>query len=251
MTRIAKNIKHLRGLKNWSQTQMADALQITRSRIGSYEEERCDPPVDVLIRISELFHIAIDALVKCDLSTVDPGAMIKLDQNRILFPIVVDKDNNDRIEVLTVNASAGYLRGYSDPEFIEQLPAMTLPFEAHGKLRGFPIKGDSMPPLMDGSYVVGKFVEFLKDVRDGSTCILVTKDEGIVYKRVHKKGYALELHSDNPNYKPYLVKVADILEIWEFVCSLSLSDKKHEEPSMQSMMEMLQGMKKEIQKLNV
>jgi transcriptional regulator with XRE-family HTH domain len=113
MSKIARNIRHLRSLKNWSQTQLADELQITRARVGSYEEARCDPPIDILIRLSNLFHIAIDALLKCELSTIDPKALIKIEENRLLFPIVVDKENKDQVEVLTVTASAGYLRGYA------------------------------------------------------------------------------------------------------------------------------------------
>jgi transcriptional regulator with XRE-family HTH domain len=249
MSKIAKNIKHLRGLKNWTQTQLADELEISRARVGSYEEERCDPPVDILIKISNLFQITVDLLVKCDLNSIDPSDLINLEQNRKLFPIVVDKNNEDQIEVLTVNASAGYLKGYADPEYIENLPLITLPFETSGKQRAFPIKGDSMPPLTDGSYVVGKFVETLQDIRDGSTYILVTRDEGIVYKRVYKKEYTLELRSDNPNYQPYEVKDADILEVWEFVCYINRSDKKQDKPNMENIMQILQGMKRDIETL--
>ncbi|MES2727314.1 MAG: helix-turn-helix transcriptional regulator [Bacteroidota bacterium] len=46
MSKISSNIKHLRQLKKWSQEQLANALDSTRARIGSYEEERCDPPVE-------------------------------------------------------------------------------------------------------------------------------------------------------------------------------------------------------------
>ena len=78
MGKISSNIKHLRQLKKWSQEQLASALDSTRARIGSYEEERCDPPVETLIKISNLFHISIDALVKCDLRTVKTEQLIKV-----------------------------------------------------------------------------------------------------------------------------------------------------------------------------
>ncbi len=245
--KISGNIRHLRSLKKWSQQQLADELDISRARIGSYEEERCDPPVDVLIRLSNLFHIAIDALIKCDLSTVDPGSLIKVGQNRLLFPIVVDKDNNDQIEVVTVKASAGYLNGYADPEYVEKLPLMNLPFKITGKHRAFPVKGDSMPPLKNGCFVIGKYVESLADIRNGSTYVIVTNDDGVVYKRVHKKGNNLELHSDNKNYEPYSVKMADVIEAWEFVCNLNISDKKEEELNLDSIMDMLRSMRVEIE----
>jgi len=249
MKKIAGNIKHLRRLKNWSQEQLAEELGITRARVGSYEEDRCDPPLDILIRISSLFHVAIDALVKCDLSTVDRNSLMKVGENRILFPIVVDKQNNDTIEVVTAKASAGYLNGYSDPEYVEKLPQMNLPFRVVGKHRAFVIKGDSMPPLRDGSYVIGKFIESVNDIPDGSTCIVVTKDEGVVYKRIFRKGKQIELHSDNKQYAPYAVKTSDIIEMWQFVCTLNISDKKEEELNLGSIMDMLRSMRVEIEQL--
>lgn len=243
MSKLSKNIKHLRTLKKWSQEQLAEALDIPRARIGSYEEERCDPPIETVITISNLFHIAIDALVKCDLTKFDAESFIKVGENRILFPIMVDKTNSDQVEVVTIKASAGYLTGYADPEFIEKLPVMNLPFKTNGKQRAFPIKGDSMPPLNTGSYVVGKYIEQTSDIENGATYIVVTKDEGVVYKRLFKKGKTIELHSDNKNYQPYSIKNSDIVELWKFVCNINMSDKKDDEPSMDSIMSMLQSMK--------
>jgi transcriptional regulator with XRE-family HTH domain len=247
--KIATNIRHLRQQENWSQQQFADELDIPRSRVGSYEEGRCVPPVDVLIRMSTLFHITVDALVKTDLTKVEKGSMMKVAENRILFPILIDKDGHDMIEVVGAKASAGYLNGYADPEYMEKLPVMNLPFRITGKHRAFAIKGDSMPPLRDGSFVIGKFVESLNEIRNGSTYVLVTKDEGIVYKRVTRKGSILELHSDNKVYDMYTVKASDVLEVWQFVCTLNLSDKKEEELNLDSIMDMLRSMRVEIEKI--
>ena len=246
MKHIASNIRHLRQLKSWSQEQLADKLDITRARIGSYEEERCDPPIDILIKLSKLYHIAIDALICADLRKFDLASMIKVGENRLLFPIVLDKNNNDLVEVVTVKASAGYLNGYADPEYFEKLPNMNLPFKIIGKHRAFPIKGDSMPPLKPGCFVIGKFLESIKDIKDGSTYVLVTRDEGIVYKRVYKKPQFLELHSYNRQYEAYKVKHADVLEIWEFVCTLNISDTKTEELNIDSIIKMLNSMRVEL-----
>jgi transcriptional regulator with XRE-family HTH domain len=184
MSKIANNIKHLRSLKKWSQGQLADEVELSRARIGSYEEGRAEPSIEVMIRLSHIFHIGIDALVKSNLSGLKDMQLIRVAENRLLFPMMVDANNNDLVEVVTAKASAGYLNGYSDPEYFEKLPNMNLPFKITGKHRAFPIKGDSMPPLKDGSFVVGKFVESVKDISDGGTYILITSEEGIFYKRV-------------------------------------------------------------------
>ncbi len=249
MSKLSKNIRHLRLLKKWSQEQLADELDISRSRIGSYEEERCDPPIETLIKISNLFHVAIDALVKCDLRKFDGTPFMKVGENRILFPMMVDSNNNDKIEVVTMKASAGYLNGYSDPEYMEQLPRMNLPFDTYGKLRAFPIKGDSMPPLQNGSYVVGKYIESLDHLKNGNTYVILTKTEGIVYKRFYLIENAIELHSDNRIYQPFIVDASDILEVWEFVCALNDSDTPAQEPNFNEMMLMLQNLQAEMREL--
>jgi transcriptional regulator with XRE-family HTH domain len=250
MSKISFNIRCLRELKKLSQEGLADELKITRARLGAYEEARNEPPIEILISLSEYFHISIDALVKADLRKTDISSLVKIGNNRMLFPVMIDSENNDRIEVITEKASAGYLSGYSDPEYMEKLPFMKLPFVVSGKHRSFPIKGDSMPPLAKGDFVVGKYLESFSELVNGRTYILLTKDDGIIYKRVYKKSSELmELHSDNKNYPPYLVKYHDIVEIWEFVCSLKVSDKKEEEINMESMMKMLLSMKVELERI--
>jgi transcriptional regulator with XRE-family HTH domain len=250
MSKIAFNIRHLRELKKFSQESLAEDLKITRARLGAYEEARNEPPIEILIKLSEYFNVSIDALVKADLRKTDINSLLKIGDNRLLFPVIIDKENRDRIEVVTAKASAGYLDGYADPEYVEKMPFMELPFKVTGKHRTFPIKGDSMPPLATGDYVVGKYVESLKDVSDGKTYVLLTKDEGVVYKRLYRKSNNIfELHSDNKTYQPYIVIAQDILEIWEFVCCLKISDKKEDEISIENMMNMLLSMKVEMEQL--
>jgi transcriptional regulator with XRE-family HTH domain len=252
MDKIAENFKFLRKVKGVSQEIAADDLGIPRSRFASYEEGRAEPPYGMLIKIAGYYHVSIDALLRGDFSKSDPDNLLKIGKNRFLFPIMVDKKGNDYIEVVPLKASAGYLNGYADPEFIENLPTMTLPFNIVGKHRSFPIQGDSMPPANSGDYVVGKYVENLNEIKDGRTYVLLTKDEGIVYKRVYSKVYRnaghLELHSDNPKYETYQVKPKDILEVWEHVCLLRTKDVKPDDINVDSMIGFLRQMKVEVKK---
>lgn len=250
MSKISFNIRHLRELKKLSQEGLAEELKITRARLGAYEEARNEPPIEILIRLSDYFHIPIDLLVRADLRKTDLNSLMKTGDNRMLFPVIIDKENRDRIEVVTAKASAGYLSGYADPEYIEKMPFMELPFRITGKHRSFQIRGDSMPPLATGDYVVGKYVELLRQITDGKTYIILTRNDGVVYKRVYKKaGSIFSLHSDNKSYEPYLINAQNILEVWEFVCGLRVSDKKEDEVNMENMMKMLVSMKVELEQL--
>jgi transcriptional regulator with XRE-family HTH domain len=250
MSKISSNIRFLRQLKGLSQEQLADDLKVTRSRIGGYEEARNEPPIDLLIRLSEYFHIAVDALIRGDLTKTNLDGLMKVGKNRILFPILLDQDGNDMVELIPLKAHAGYLRGYSDPEYIERLPKMKLPFLPSGKHRAFPIKGDSMPPIKEGSFIIGKYLERLEDMKVGKTYVVVTKEDGLSYKRImNATKRELELHSDNKLYKPYKVKTEDVLELWEYTCCINMNQYNDEELNLGSIMNMLRSLKVEIEQI--
>lgn len=252
MSKFAKNLSHLRKLKGFSQEALADDININRSRIGSYEEGRSQPPVEMLVLFSEYFGLPIDVLVKNDLSKTNEKGFIQIGQHRVLFPVVVDNSNEDVIEVIPMKASAGYLNGYADPEYMEQLEHIKLPFIPTGKHRAFPIKGDSMLPLKEGSWVIGKFVEDVRDIRSGRTYVLLVKDEGIVYKRVlvpEDDPETLLLKSDNKVYQTYPVKLEDVLEIWEFTCSIRTEEYDADELKVESIMRMLRDLQVELRPL--
>ena len=173
------NLRYLRVKSNMTQQNIADALLIPRERYAKYEGTT-DPPLDCLRKISRYYHVSIDLLLSFDIRRVPYEDLIQLEDNRILLPITVDKEGENRIEIIPEKAQAGYLTGYSDPEFIEALQHISLPFLRNGKYRAFPVTGDSMPPHKEGSFVVGEYIERIGDVVDGKTYILVTKTNGIV-----------------------------------------------------------------------
>ncbi len=249
MKKIAKNIYFLRRQRGLTQEKLAEALDITRSRVGSYEEGRSDPGIDVLIQLSDYFKLPVDALLRHDLSRSENQSFIEIGNQRVLFPIIVNQGEEDLIEVINAKASAGYLNGYADPEFIEQLEKIQLPFLPTGKHRAFPIKGDSMLPLKDGSYVVARFVEDFNDLVDGKTYVLLTLHEGIVYKRIYKKEAALLLTSDNKSYSPFEVAKQDVLELWEFTCSIHMNDYEESELRIDGIQRMLRDMQVELESL--
>lgn len=252
MNYLSNNIKHIRTLKKLTQEQFAEELKVSRSRISSYEENRAVPPVDFLIDLSDFFKIPIDILIKNDLSKTKDASFIEVGNRRVLFPITVDGANEDLIEVIPVEASAGYLRGYSDPEYIEHLNRIKLPFLPVGKHRAFPIKGDSMLPVKSGSYIVAKFIEDVRDVKNGKTYIVITLNDGIVYKRVYKKIEEYEmllLVSDNKRYDPYYVPVDEILELWEFTCSINTQEYEEHELNLSSIAGMLNQLGVELKAL--
>ncbi|RNC88384.1 MAG: LexA family transcriptional regulator [Winogradskyella sp.] len=250
MKPIQINIKHLRSLKQISQERFADNLNWTRSMVGSYEEGRSEPPIEKLIDLSNYFNIPIDILVRKDLRKAKDTSFIEVGNKRILFPVTVNEKNEDLIEIIPAKASAGYLSGYDDPEYIEQLQKIKLPFLPTGTHRAFPIKGDSMLPVKDGAFIVAKFVENVNDIKNGRTYIVLTKNDGLVYKRIYLKGddsSDLLLSSDNKSYKPYLVPKDSIIELWEFTCCINTQEYDEKELKLSSIMTMFQELKVELE----
>lgn len=221
---VDKNLKVLRKRLGYTQAQLAEKLGVKRSLIGAYEEGRAEPKLSTLVNISQLFEVSLDQLIIQDLSRAElmpipiSGKPAATDRMRVLA-ITVDNEDKEYIELVPHKASAGYLNGYSDPEFIEELPRFRLPMlNTIGTHRAFEIKGDSMLPIASGTVIIGKYIEDWSDIKDGTPCIVVSQTEGVVFKRVYNKiknAATLRLHSDNPVFDPYEVSVDDVSELWE------------------------------------
>ncbi|RTQ51678.1 helix-turn-helix domain-containing protein [Hymenobacter gummosus] len=241
---INTNLKFWRRELGLTQAQLADKLSIKRSLIGAYEEGRAEPKLTTLVKMARLFGISLDALVTIDFSKKRQAAAVMRQlqnapaleaagsdgasvtdperakgENLRVLAFTVGKDEKENIELVPLKAAAGYLNGYADQEYIEELPKFRLPMLGQtGTFRAFEIAGDSMLPIASGTTIVGRYVADWNEVKDGTPCIVVSKKEGIVFKRVFNRlqdAAILTLHSDNPVYSPYDIDVEDVLEIWE------------------------------------
>jgi len=224
MVKVNENIRFLRKKKGWTQEKFSNKIGIKRSLVGAYEEGRSDPRLNNLLKMCEIFEISLDNILKNDVSNLSEDDYLKSQDQKVkVLSITVDKFGEENIELINQRASAGYLNSYSDFEFIENLPKFQLPFlHFSGTHRAFEIKGDSMIPLTSGSIVIGKYVDNTDFLKDGKTYILLTKEDGIVYKRIEVLDNSLKLISDNKSYEPYVISNNDILEMWEAIAFFSL-----------------------------
>lgn len=233
-TTFGGNIKLLRSRRGRSQEEVAIALDVKRSSWSGYENGSAEPHLDLLVRISEYFRISLDKLMKHDLTALsesqlgilERGGDVDMSGKRLrVLATTVHRDNSENVELVSVMAKAGYATGYADPEYISVLPAFHMPFLSRDrKYRTFPISGDSMPPVGDGAWVTGEYVQNWHTLRDGQPYIIITKDDGIVFKVVYnqlKEKGTLLLCSTNPIYSPFEVQVGDVLEVWKFVHFIS------------------------------
>ncbi len=212
MSIAGQNLKYLRKLRGWTQEEFANKLRIKRSLIGAYEEERADPRLDVLEIIADMFKLTLDELLLKDLSITSNNYLAKRRQQKMMTA------DRNVIHFVPVKAAAGYLASYADSEFIDELNTFTLPMLSGGNYRAFEIIGDSMLPTPSGSIIVGEKIENSTDIKNSQAYIVVSRNEGIVYKRVEKNNRSknkLTLVSDNPQYQPYQVNAEDVVELWQ------------------------------------
>ncbi|WP_423127436.1 helix-turn-helix domain-containing protein [Gaoshiqia sp. Z1-71] len=246
-------MKQLRRIHRLTQQELADKLQVKRSLVGSYEEGRATPKISVLQQLATVFGLSVEQLVGANLGQDRLPGNGPVKTALQVLPIVVDRYNEELIPIVPVKASAGYLNGFADPEFIGRLPRFSMPvpeLSAGKTYRVFQIKGDSMLPVTAGSYLFCEFVESVSELRDGQTYVLITRDEGLVYKRVYlKENNQFLLKSDNPVYEPYRVTGELVLEIWRAKGVLSFDLPKPDRLDITRISDVLDEMKEEIRKL--
>jgi transcriptional regulator with XRE-family HTH domain len=206
-----QNLKYLRKLRGWTQEEFAQKLRIKRSLLGAYEEQRAEPRIDVLEVVCDIFKLTLDDILRKDLSDNKSNYLAKRRAMKLT-------NGRSDIPFVPVKAAAGYLAGYADPEFIDELNTFTLPMLTGGNYRAFEIIGDSMMPTPSGSVIVGEKIEAIDDVKNNTACIVISRNDGIVYKRVQKNNRVknkLTLVSDNPSFQPYNINEEEILEVWQ------------------------------------
>lgn len=231
MSIVSNNIRTLRKQLGFTQEQFAERIGIKRSLLGAYEEGRADPRLNNLQNIATEFSITVDLLLNRDLTRMSREDIQKLMKKEAgngkeklkVLSITVDQQNRENIELVPQKAAAGYLNGFADPEYLEELPRFQLPLLPQtGTYRAFEISGDSMLPLTSGTIIIGQYLENAREVRDGKTYVFVTSKEGVVYKRAYRKENSMVLMSDNTAYSPYEVELSELIEIWEAKAFISM-----------------------------
>lgn len=257
MNFFASNMKYLRKKKGLTQSDLANKMGINRPKIGSYEEGRAEPKLTTIQRISHFYKVNIDDLLELDLSKEQHKEKdVKGSAIRIL-PIIVDKNDEEQITVVPSKASAGYLNGFADVEFVEQLPTFNLPvneLSTNRTYRIFQIQGDSMLPVTSGSYIISEYVQNWETIKDESTYIVISQSEGIVYKRIKNRlgtDQVIDLKSDNTLYPTFTIPIDEVVEVWKAkgVISFNLDEPDVTNNQLSRMNAMLMELQQEMKSL--
>ncbi len=231
---FSSNIKLLRKRRGLTQEELAAALKMKRPTLSGYENNVAQPGAQQMIAISDFFGISVDTLIRVNLKKLRQSQLRQLENGYDVYvrggklrvlTTTVDSSDRENIELVPEKATAGYTRGFADPEFVSDLPVFQLPFlSPERKYRTFQISGDSMLPIPPGAWITGEFVQDWSQIKDGTACIVLTLDEGIVFKilenRIKSEG-KIWLSSLNSLYEPYEIQINGVREIWKFVHYIS------------------------------
>lgn len=131
-------------------------------------------------------------------------------------------------------AYAGYMEGYSDCTYLEQLPKV--PFivdhEGHGNYIAFEVKGDSMNNGTEESYLEGDRLycrEIAQHLWVSSKLHLrkwdfvIVHEDGIVVKRIidhNVENHTITIHSLNDMYPDRILDLCDVKQIFNVIESV-------------------------------
>jgi len=59
---MKNSLKVLRAERNWSQSDLADKLQVSRQSVNAIETGRYDPSLPLAFRIARLFELPVEAI---------------------------------------------------------------------------------------------------------------------------------------------------------------------------------------------
>lgn len=258
---FTSNIKILRKRRGRTQDEVAYALNLKRSTLSGYENGVAQPGIEVLISFSGYFNMSIDTLLKIDMAKLSESQFGELERgydayvkgsNLRVLATTISRDEKENIELVPEKAKAGYATGYADPEYIGELPVFRLPFLSDKrKYRTFQLKGDSMLPIPEGSWVTGEYLQDWMNIISGNAYIVFTLDDGIVFKVVEnsiRTDGKLILYSLNPLYEPYEVHINSVKEVWKFVNYISEELPEPMIPEKQ-LIQTVTGMKHDLERL--
>lgn len=179
---IGKRIKKLRNKNNFSQSHVASILFISQAAYSLIENSQNGIVVDHIIKLSELYNISTDFILKGE------GNYIKVGRDTGFVPLIRAHNHLDFIE------------DFSDSFFADLEDWFRVPgFETSGDHSLFEVKRDNMSPtILTGDVLICQNHTRLEEILDGTAVIVVTKND-ILMNRIKKSSEADYFILENDN----------------------------------------------------
>lgn len=200
MSKFSDNLKRLRKEINFTQEELAKALNVTKSRINMYECGEREPNFEMLESIADYFNVDMNYL----LGETDVKNSKQQDDIRKKY----DSIYSNRVKKIPVlgEVAAGFPM-FAEENIIdyEEIPAERAKNDDYFALK---IHGDSMEPRIWNNDVV--IVRKQSDVDSGDIAIVIVNGDLGTCKKVVKHSSGISLISFNSKYEPMFYTFDDI-----------------------------------------
>ena len=101
--KLNDKIYEYRKIKRWSQEELAEKLEVSRQTVSKWEVGKAIPELDKLIKLSEVFGITVDELVKEEIEIISEEIsdkkIIEDEKTEENFNDVKDEESNETIKI--------------------------------------------------------------------------------------------------------------------------------------------------------
>lgn len=209
-----------------SERQFALASAISPEQLNRWVNDKNKPTYKTLVKLKTMYS---DLPIDVD----NPEQTLQHFTTNNSNAVVMDTSSSSimNVPLVTEYAYAGYLSGYGDKEFMDELP--TVPFivekEFKGNYMAFQVRGDSMNDGSIDSYLAGDIV-LCREIKHHHwqnklhinkwDFVIVHKDEGVLIKKIVKHNTddgSIVAHSINPIYEDIKINLNDIIKLFNVV----------------------------------
>lgn len=231
-----KELKELRKIFKITQSELAEKAGVPLGTIGRVEASGDDiKKVDVLVKLNDFFSNEENLVPEAKpIRLADPYS---LDATNERFYKLADDSLIMQVPIIKEKAYAGYLVGFSDPEFYEDLETIPLPVDSvhRGLYLAFEVSGRSMVcydsdeladlSIRPGWIAIGRDIprdkwKYKLHTHTTDTWIIVHKSKGVLIKQITNhdvENGRIIIHSLNPEYKDEELSLEDIRQIFSVV----------------------------------
>ncbi|MDX5347538.1 MAG: LexA family transcriptional regulator, partial [Hymenobacteraceae bacterium] len=221
MSFIGKNIKKIRTVKKLSQASFAQLFNLARPSVGAYEEGRSEPKMETVVQISQYFGLSIDLLLTKELTVNELYGFdifkkdFHKDPSLIKVAAAAEKQAQEA-RLVRAKQALEYIVNHHDPQYLDKLPAITLPATETGISRAFEMGSSEMQYQQNGLhpgdilFCAPADKTDLEALQPGQVYVAVLPDK-LLMRRLQVSSFKnkLAFKADNPDYAVLNIAITD------------------------------------------
>lgn len=220
MSAIGKNIQKIRKYHKLNQTEFAKLFGLSRANIGSYEEGRAEPKIDIIIKIAKHYQIDLEIILTKELKVNDLANINHAIHMETLKESHSSQLDGNKIPFIKLQQLDDYIFNHKKTDFVANLNFLRLPLPENIQSRGFQIPHSqslfkNYDHHDDDIFVVSSVnKKFLNNIPEQDQYVLVTQ-KGIFATEIHYQNEQLVISQND--HLLHLISEKELLEVWRII----------------------------------